>query len=40
MQYVLPTRINHGNMIFSGEAWRLFKKPHPERDFSDFWLEV
>jgi hypothetical protein len=27
-------------MIVSGEAWRLFKETHPERDFSDFWLEV
>jgi hypothetical protein len=27
-------------VIVSGEAWRLFKKTHPERDFSDFWLEV
>jgi hypothetical protein len=27
-------------MFVSGEAWRLFKKTHPERDFSDFWLEV
>jgi hypothetical protein len=27
-------------MIVSGEAWRLFKETHPERDFFDFWLEV
>jgi hypothetical protein len=27
-------------VIVSGEAWRLFKETHPERDFSDFWLEV
>jgi hypothetical protein len=27
-------------MFISGEAWRLFKESHPERDFSDFWLEV
>jgi hypothetical protein len=27
-------------MFVSGEAWRLFKEAHPERDFSDFWLEV
>jgi hypothetical protein len=27
-------------MVVSGEAWRLFKETHPERDFSDFWLEV
>jgi hypothetical protein len=27
-------------MFVSGEAWRLFKKAHPEQDFSDFWLEV
>jgi hypothetical protein len=27
-------------MIVSGEAWRLFKETHPERDFSDFWLEM
>jgi hypothetical protein len=27
-------------MIVSGEAWQLFKEIHPERDFSDFWLEV
>jgi hypothetical protein len=40
MQDVLPTRIHRGNMIVSGEAWRQFKESHPERDFSDFWLEV
>jgi hypothetical protein len=27
-------------VIISGEAWRLFKETHPERDFSDFLLEV
>jgi hypothetical protein len=27
-------------MIVSGEAWRQFKESHPERDFSNFWLEV
>jgi hypothetical protein len=27
-------------MVVSGEAWRLFKETHHERDFSDFWLEV
>jgi hypothetical protein len=27
-------------MIVSGEAWRQFKESHPERDFSDIWLEV
>jgi hypothetical protein len=27
-------------MFVSGEAWRLFKEAHPDRDFSDFWLEV
>jgi hypothetical protein len=26
-------------MFVSGEAWRLFKRAHPEQDFSDFWLE-
>jgi hypothetical protein len=26
--------------VVSGEAWRLFKEAHPDRDFSDFWLEV
>jgi hypothetical protein len=39
-QNVLPTRIHHGNMFVSGEAWHLFKEAHPEQDFSDFWLEV
>jgi hypothetical protein len=37
---VLPLRIHRGNIAVSGEAWRLFKETHPERDFSDFWLEV
>jgi hypothetical protein len=27
-------------MFVSGEACRLFKEAHPDRDFSDFWLEV
>jgi hypothetical protein len=27
-------------MVVNGEAWRLFKETHPERDFSNFWLEV
>jgi hypothetical protein len=27
-------------MFVSGEAWRLFKKAHPEQDFSDSWLET
>jgi hypothetical protein len=27
-------------MFVSGEAWRLFKRSHPEQDFSDFWLEA
>jgi hypothetical protein len=27
-------------MYVSGEAWRLFKEPHPEQDFSDFWLDI
>jgi hypothetical protein len=27
-------------MFVSVEAWRLFKEAHPDRDFSDFWLEV
>jgi hypothetical protein len=27
-------------MFVSGEAWRLFKEAHPEKDFSDFWLDV
>jgi hypothetical protein len=27
-------------MFVSGEAWRLFKEAYPDRDFSDFWLEV
>jgi hypothetical protein len=37
---VLPLRIHRGNVIVSGEAWRLLKETHLERDFSDFWLEV
>jgi hypothetical protein len=27
-------------MSVSGEAWRLFKRAHPEQDFSDFWLDA
>jgi hypothetical protein len=27
-------------MFVRGEAWRLFKRSHPEQDFSDFWLET
>jgi hypothetical protein len=27
-------------MFVSGEAWRLLKEAHPERDFSDFWLDI
>jgi hypothetical protein len=27
-------------MFVSGEEWRLFKRAHPEQDFSDFWLEA
>jgi hypothetical protein len=27
-------------MFVSGEAWHLFKEAHPEKDFSDFWLDV
>jgi hypothetical protein len=27
-------------MFISGEAWHLFKRAHPEQDFSDFWLEA
>jgi hypothetical protein len=27
-------------MIVIGEAWRQFKETHPERDFSDFLLEI
>jgi hypothetical protein len=37
---MIPLRIHRGDMVVSGEAWRLFKETHPERDFSDFWLEV
>jgi hypothetical protein len=39
-QDVIPLRIHRGNMVVSGEAWRLFKETHPERDFSDLWFEV
>jgi hypothetical protein len=27
-------------MFVSGEAWHLFKRAHPEQDFSGFWLEA
>jgi hypothetical protein len=27
-------------MFVSGEAWRLFKRAHPEQEFFDFWLEA
>jgi hypothetical protein len=37
---VIPLRIHRGNQVVSGEAWRLFKEAHPDRDFSDFWLEA
>jgi hypothetical protein len=36
----MPLRIHHGNQVVSGEAWRLFNEAYPERDFSNFWLEV
>jgi hypothetical protein len=36
----MPLRIHRDKMFASGEAWRLFKRAHPEQDFSDFWLEV
>jgi hypothetical protein len=36
----MPVRIHHDKMFVSGEAWRLFQEAHPEKDFSDFWLEV
>jgi hypothetical protein len=26
--------------VVNSEAWRLFKEAYPDRDFSDFWLEV
>jgi hypothetical protein len=26
--------------VISGKAWRLFKEAYPDRDFSEFWLEV
>jgi hypothetical protein len=37
---VFPLQIHRGNIVVSGEAWRLFRETHPERDFFDFWLEV
>jgi hypothetical protein len=36
----MPLRIYRDKMFVSGEAWRLFKRAHPEQDFSDFWLET
>jgi hypothetical protein len=36
----MPLRIHRDKMFVSGEAWCLFKKAHPEQDFSDFWLET
>jgi hypothetical protein len=35
----MPLRIHRDKMFVSGEAWRLFKRAHPEQDFLDFWLE-
>jgi hypothetical protein len=37
---MMPLRIHRDKMFVSGEARRLFKKAHPEQDFSDFWLET
>jgi hypothetical protein len=37
---VLPLRIHRDRIFVSGEAWHLFKRAHPEQDFSDFWLEA
>jgi hypothetical protein len=39
-QDVTPLRIHRDKMFVSSEAWHLFKKVHPEQDFSDFWLET
>jgi hypothetical protein len=39
-QDVTPLRIHRDKMFVSGEAWHLFKKAHPEQDFSDFWLKT
>jgi hypothetical protein len=36
----MPLRIHRDKMFASCEAWHLFKRAHPEQDFSDFWLEV
>jgi hypothetical protein len=36
----MPLLIHRDKMFASGEAWRLFKRAHPEQDFSDFWLKV
>jgi hypothetical protein len=36
----MPLRIHRDKMFVSGEAWRLFQKPHPQQDFFDFWLEI
>jgi hypothetical protein len=27
-------------MFVGGEAWHLFKRAHPEQDFSEFWREA
>jgi hypothetical protein len=40
VQDVIPLLIHRGNQVVSSEAWRLFKEAHPDRDFSDFWLEA
>jgi hypothetical protein len=37
---MMPLRIHRDKMLVSGEAWRLFKRAHPEQDFSDFWFET
>jgi hypothetical protein len=36
----MPLRIHRDKMFVSGEAWCLFKRAHPEQDFSNFWLET
>jgi hypothetical protein len=36
----MPLCIHRDKMFVSGEVWRLFKRAHPEHDFSDFWLET
>jgi hypothetical protein len=35
----MPLRIHRDKIFVSREAWRLFKRAHPEQDFSNFWLE-